>query len=227
MSARIKSAGGAGSGGRGQVTARESAAGSGLEGPVDFVGKMAGVLCSRQPRCACRHLVGSGTMSNSNYREGGFLSITERRAIESHDLCKPVTPFTKLSDTVDRSADLNGQSVFRSICQRVVPPYRLGPGVTVYRAMAGESRIQTDHGSAPGRPNPPVEPVRIRALAYARFRPADRWRLTGCGPMSGWVAGLEPGVGVPGAPRPGTQTERGVPGHQSHSNLRQLPCQAC
>lgn len=65
-------------------------------------------------------LVGSGTVSNNNYREIGSSCIAERRGIESYDLDDPVTPFMKFGDTVDMWVELNGQSVFGSISQRVV-----------------------------------------------------------------------------------------------------------
>jgi fumarylacetoacetate (FAA) hydrolase len=65
-------------------------------------------------------LVGSGTVSNSNYREIGSSCIAERRGIEIHDVGAPVTPFMKFGDTVDMWTELNGQSVFGSISQRIV-----------------------------------------------------------------------------------------------------------
>jgi fumarylacetoacetate (FAA) hydrolase len=66
-------------------------------------------------------LIGSGTVSNSDYREVGSSCIAERRGIESHDLGAPVTPFMKFGDTVDMWAELAGQSLFGPISQRVVP----------------------------------------------------------------------------------------------------------
>lgn len=66
-------------------------------------------------------IVGSGTVSNSNYREIGSSCIAERRGIESQDLGEPVTPFMKFGDTVRMEAELGGQSVFGAISQRVVP----------------------------------------------------------------------------------------------------------
>ena len=65
-------------------------------------------------------LIGSGTVSNSNYREIGSSCIAERRGIESYDLGEPVTPFMKFGDTVEMWADLDGQSVCGSISQRIV-----------------------------------------------------------------------------------------------------------
>jgi fumarylacetoacetate (FAA) hydrolase len=65
-------------------------------------------------------LVGSGTVSNSNYREIGSSCIAERRGIEIQDLGAPVTPFMKFGDTVEMRAELDGHSVFGSISQRVV-----------------------------------------------------------------------------------------------------------
>jgi len=66
-------------------------------------------------------MVGSGTVSNSNYREIGSSCIAERRGIEIKDSGEPVTPFMKFGDTVDMWAELGGESVFGSISQRVVP----------------------------------------------------------------------------------------------------------
>jgi len=72
-----------------------------------------------RPLCAGT-LVGSGTVSNANYREVGSSCIAERRGIEITDSGEPTTPYMKLGDTVDMWAELDGQSVFGSISQRVV-----------------------------------------------------------------------------------------------------------
>lgn len=73
-----------------------------------------------------RHLVagtiiGSGTVSNDNYREVGSSCIAERRGIEMLDHGAPVTEFMKFGDRVRmecRAAD--GTPLFGAIDQRVV-----------------------------------------------------------------------------------------------------------
>jgi fumarylacetoacetate (FAA) hydrolase len=65
-------------------------------------------------------VIGSGTVSNGNYREVGSSCIAERRGIEIHDQGEPVTPFMKFGDTVQMDAELDGQLVFGVIDQQVV-----------------------------------------------------------------------------------------------------------
>lgn len=67
-------------------------------------------------------IIGSGTVSNSNFREVGSACIAERRGIELEDQGKPVTPFMSYGDRVRiqmRNAD--GQSIFGAIDQKIVP----------------------------------------------------------------------------------------------------------
>lgn len=66
-------------------------------------------------------IIGSGTVSNSNYREVGSACIAERRGIELEDQGKPVTEFMKFGDRVRiEMSDATGQSIFGAIDQRYV-----------------------------------------------------------------------------------------------------------
>jgi fumarylacetoacetate (FAA) hydrolase len=65
-------------------------------------------------------VVGSGTVSNSNFRDVGSSCIAERRGIEIIDQGAPSTPFMAFGDTVQMSAALpNGFDVFGRIDQAV------------------------------------------------------------------------------------------------------------
>jgi fumarylacetoacetate (FAA) hydrolase len=66
-------------------------------------------------------VIGSGTISNNEYREVGSACIAERRGIELADQGKPQTDFLQYGDRV-RIEMLNatGQSIFGAIDQRVV-----------------------------------------------------------------------------------------------------------
>ena len=67
-------------------------------------------------------LIGSGTVSNPNYREVGSSCIAERRAIELLDTGAATTPFMCFGDRVRMHAQLpDGQPLFGEINQRVVP----------------------------------------------------------------------------------------------------------
>ena len=66
-------------------------------------------------------VIGSGTISNSHYREVGSACIAERRGIELEDLGKPMTEFMKFGDRVRiEMFDAEGQSIFGAIDQRYV-----------------------------------------------------------------------------------------------------------
>ena len=75
-----------------------------------------------------RHLVagtviGSGTVSNENYREVGSSCIAERRGIEIVDHGEPKTDFMKYGDTVRMEARLpDGIAPFGILEQKVVKP---------------------------------------------------------------------------------------------------------
>ncbi|MBU6267037.1 MAG: fumarylacetoacetate hydrolase family protein [Sphingomonadales bacterium] len=77
--------------------------------------------------CATRDLVagtviGSGTVSNQNYREIGSSCIAERRGIELVDFGEPRTEFMRYGDTVRMQGTLaDGRAPFGVIAQKVVP----------------------------------------------------------------------------------------------------------
>jgi fumarylacetoacetate (FAA) hydrolase len=67
-------------------------------------------------------IIGSGTVSNADYRTVGSACIAERRAIEIADQGKAVTEYMRFGDRVRIEAlDADGQSIFGAIDQRVVP----------------------------------------------------------------------------------------------------------
>jgi fumarylacetoacetate (FAA) hydrolase len=66
-------------------------------------------------------VIGSGTVSNENYREIGSSCIAERRGIEIVDTGAPITEFMKFGDTVRMEGRLaDGRAPFGAIEQRVV-----------------------------------------------------------------------------------------------------------
>lgn len=66
-------------------------------------------------------IIGSGTVSNHDYREVGSTCIAERRGIEVIDYGEPRTPFMAFGDNVRMEVRLpNGGPVFGAIHQRVV-----------------------------------------------------------------------------------------------------------
>jgi len=67
-------------------------------------------------------IIGSGTVSNENYREVGSCCIAERRAIELMDYGQPRTGYMKYGDRVRiEMLDAGGRSIFGAIDQRIVP----------------------------------------------------------------------------------------------------------
>ena len=67
-------------------------------------------------------IIGSGTVSNADYRVVGSACIAERRAIELADEGKVVTEYMRFGDRVRiEMLDAEGRSVFGAIDQRVVP----------------------------------------------------------------------------------------------------------
>ncbi|WP_348271094.1 hypothetical protein [Aureimonas sp. Leaf454] len=67
-------------------------------------------------------ILGSGTVSNEDYRHVGSSCIAERRAIEMLDTGVPTTPFLSFGDRVRmecRSRD--GAPLFGAIDQTVIP----------------------------------------------------------------------------------------------------------
>jgi fumarylacetoacetate (FAA) hydrolase len=66
-------------------------------------------------------VLGSGTVSNANFREVGSSCIAERRGIEIVDLGAPKTEFMKFNDKVRMEAlDAEGRAPFGAIEQKVV-----------------------------------------------------------------------------------------------------------
>jgi len=66
-------------------------------------------------------VIGSGTVSNANYREVGSSCIAERRGIEIVDEGAARTPFMAFGDTVRMETRLpDGRSPFGAIAQKVV-----------------------------------------------------------------------------------------------------------
>jgi fumarylacetoacetate (FAA) hydrolase len=67
-------------------------------------------------------IIGSGTVSNSDYRTVGSACIAERRAIEIADQGRAVTEYMRFGDRIRiEMLDADGQSIFGAIDQRVVP----------------------------------------------------------------------------------------------------------
>jgi len=72
-------------------------------------------------------IIGSGTVSNENYREIGSACIAERRGIEIVDRGSPITKFMHFGDKVKMEArTANGWSPFGWIDQQVVQSRRPG-----------------------------------------------------------------------------------------------------
>lgn len=68
-------------------------------------------------------VIGSGTVSNENYREVGSSCIAERRGIEIVDTGSPKTEFMKFGDRVRMEAvTADGRKPFGAIDQQVVRP---------------------------------------------------------------------------------------------------------
>ncbi len=68
-------------------------------------------------------IIGSGTVSNDNFREVGSSCIAERRGIEIVDQGAPVTEFMKWGDSVRMEAvTADGRKPFGAIDQQVVQP---------------------------------------------------------------------------------------------------------
>jgi len=70
-------------------------------------------------------IIGSGTVSNDDYRIVGSACIAERRAIEIEDRGHAVTEYMRFGDRVRiEMLDARGNSIFGAIDQRVVPATR-------------------------------------------------------------------------------------------------------
>ncbi|WP_267388420.1 fumarylacetoacetate hydrolase family protein [Sphingomonas sp. GC_Shp_3] len=64
-------------------------------------------------------IIGSGTVSATNYAEVGSSCLSERRAIDAI-AGRPLTPFLRFGDRVRMEARVNGQPIFGVIDQRVI-----------------------------------------------------------------------------------------------------------
>jgi fumarylacetoacetate (FAA) hydrolase len=70
-------------------------------------------------------LIGSGTISNAEFRTVGSACIAERRGIETVDRGKPITAYMKFGDTVHiEMLDAESRSIFGAIHQRMVQTVR-------------------------------------------------------------------------------------------------------
>jgi fumarylacetoacetate (FAA) hydrolase len=84
---------------------------------------------ARSRRLCAGTIIGSGTVSNDNYREIGSSCIAERRAIELLDEGAPRTAYMHYGDTVRMAGiGLGGDLPFGVIEQRVVAPARVTGG---------------------------------------------------------------------------------------------------
>ena len=78
---------------------------------------------ARTRRLVAGTIIGSGTVSNENFRDIGSSCIAERRGIEVVDLGEAKTSFMKFGDRVRMEAHLtDGSAPFGAIDQRVVAP---------------------------------------------------------------------------------------------------------
>jgi fumarylacetoacetate (FAA) hydrolase len=76
---------------------------------------------ARTRRLRAGTIIGSGTVSNSSYRDVGSACIAERRGVEMLDRGEAQTGFMKFGDSVRIEVlDAQGQSVFGAIDQRAV-----------------------------------------------------------------------------------------------------------
>jgi fumarylacetoacetate (FAA) hydrolase len=67
-------------------------------------------------------IIGSGTVSNEDYRQIGSSCIAERRAIETLDEGAPRTPYMRFGDSVRMEAvGLAGETLFGVLEQQVIP----------------------------------------------------------------------------------------------------------
>lgn len=73
-------------------------------------------------------IVGSGTVSNADYRTVGSACIAERRAIEIEDHGHTITEYMRFGDRLRiEMLDAGGRNIFGAIDQRVVPAHKLAP----------------------------------------------------------------------------------------------------
>ena len=76
---------------------------------------------ARTRKIAAGTIIGSGTVSNANYKEVGSACIAERRSIEMIEQGEPKTGFMKFGDRVRiEMLDADGRSIFGAIDQTIV-----------------------------------------------------------------------------------------------------------
>jgi fumarylacetoacetate (FAA) hydrolase len=82
---------------------------------------------ARARKIAAGTIIGSGTVSNANYKEVGSACIAERRSIEMIEQGEPKTGFMKFGDRVRiEMLDGEGHSIFGAIDQRIVKYEKAG-----------------------------------------------------------------------------------------------------
>lgn len=76
---------------------------------------------ARTRRLCAGTIIGSGTVSNANFRDVGSSCIAERRGIEILDTGNPTTPYMRFGDKVRMEAQTSsGEAPFGAIHQKVV-----------------------------------------------------------------------------------------------------------
>jgi len=91
--------------------------------PMDFSFAELVAHAARTRDLVAGTVIGSGTVSNENYREIGSSCIAERRGIEIVDTGAPVTDFMQYGDTVRMEGKMaDGRAPFGVIEQKVVRP---------------------------------------------------------------------------------------------------------
>jgi len=92
---------------------------NGREMDFSFADIIAHIAYNR--RLGAGTVIGSGTISNKNYREVGSACLAERRAIEMIDQGEPATPFLRFGERLRfEMLDETGQSVFGAIDHKMV-----------------------------------------------------------------------------------------------------------
>ncbi len=117
-------------------------------------------------------IIGSGTVSNADYRAVGSACIAERRAIEIADQGKPVTDYMRFGDRIRiEMLDADGQSVFGAIDQRVVPARRGRAALKRWLRYGAASASWSSRASASRAPA-----GSRRAARFRRGAPSSRPR---------------------------------------------------
>jgi len=84
----------------------------------DFAQLIAHAAKTRELRAGT--IIGSGTVSNTDYKEVGSSCLAEKRMIETLELGQPITRFMEPGDTIRiEMVDVDGKSIFGAIDQKV------------------------------------------------------------------------------------------------------------